>query len=251
VDPANGKVPARTPAGEARQAERDAARRAATDPEDLPPYERCIQGFNAGPPIIPGGYNQHVQLFQTRDHFVIHTEMVHDSRIVPLDGRPHPPSDVRQWNGSSRARWEGETLVVTSTNFRSEGTGTLMLDGNRARTGVGWSPDENLTLVERFTLVDRDTLSYEWTITDPTVWTTPWTVSVPMTRRQPRHGQHSDRRAESRGRGGREQHRGESTLRPAESTHPMPLTQHRKQRGDRMTYRSSCLLPCSMRRTIR
>jgi len=182
VDPPDGKVPARTPAGEARQAERDAARRAAENPEDLPPYERCILGFNAGPPIIPGGYNQYIQLFQTRDYFAIHTEMVHTTRIVPLDGRPHLPSHVRQWNGSSRGRWEGDTFVVTTTNFRSEGTGTLMLDGNRARPGVGWSPDENLTLVERFKRVDRDTLIYEWTITDPTVWTKPWTVSIPMTR---------------------------------------------------------------------
>ena len=182
VDPANGKVPARTPAGEARQAERDAARRAAANPEDLPVYERCILGFNAGPPIIPAGYNQYIQLFQTRDHVAIHTEMVHDTRIVPLDGRPHLPSHVRQWNGSSRGRWEGDTFVVTTTNFRSEGTGTLMLDGNRARPGVGWSPDENLTLVERFKRVDPDTLIYEWTITDPTVWTKPWTVSIPMAR---------------------------------------------------------------------
>ena len=182
VDPADGKVPARTPAGEKRQAERDAARRAAANPEDLPVYERCILGFNAGPPIIPGGYNQNIQLFQTRDHVAIHTEMVHDTRIVPLDGRPHLPSHVRQWNGSSRGRWEEDTFVVTTTNFRSEGTGTLMLDGNRARPGVGWSPDENLTLVERFKRVDPDTLIYEWTITDPTVWTKPWTVSIPMAR---------------------------------------------------------------------
>lgn len=182
VDPADGKVPARTPAGEKRQAERDAARRAALNPEDLPVYERCILGFNAGPPIIPGGYNQNIQLFQTRDYFVIHTEMVHDARIVPLDGRPHLPTHVRQWNGSSRGRWEGDTLVVTTTNFRSEGTGTLMLDGNRARPGVGWSPDENLTLIERFKRADRDTLIYEFTITDPTVWTKPWTVSIPMSR---------------------------------------------------------------------
>jgi hypothetical protein len=145
-------------------------------------YERCILGFNAGPPIIPGGYNQYIQLFQTRDHVAIHTEMVHDTRIVPLDGRPHLPSDVRQWNGSSGGRWEGDTFVVTTTNFRSEGTGTLMLDGNRARPGVGWSPDENLTLVERFKRVDPDRLIYEWTITDPTVWTKPWTVSIPMER---------------------------------------------------------------------
>ena len=182
VDPADGKVPALTPAGEERQAARIAARRAAENPEDLPVYERCILGFNAGPPIIPGGYNQNIQLFQTRDYLVINTEMVHDARIVRLDGRPHLPTHLRQWNGDSRGRWEGDTLVVTTMNFMSTGTGTLMLDGNRARPGVGWSPDENLTLIERFKLADSDTLIYEFTITDPTVWTKPWTVSLPMTR---------------------------------------------------------------------
>jgi hypothetical protein len=182
VDPADGKVPAMTPAGEKRQAERSAARRAAENPEDLPVYERCILGFNAGPPIIPGGYNQNIELFQTRDYVVIHNEMNHNARIIPLDGRPRLPTHLRQWNGDSRARWEGDTLVITSTNFMSTGTGTLMLDGNLARTGVGWSPDENLTLVERFTRTDSDTMIYQFTITDPTVWTKPWTVSLPMTR---------------------------------------------------------------------
>jgi hypothetical protein len=182
VDPPDGKVPARTPAGEKRQAERDAARRAAENPEDLPVYERCILGFNAGPPIIPGGYNQNIQLVQTRDYLVIHTEMVHTARIVPLDDRPRLPGHVREWNGDSRGRWEGDTLVVTTTNFKSTGTGTLMLDGNRARPGIGWSPDENLTLIERFKLADSGTLIYEFTINDPTVWTKPWTVSLPMTR---------------------------------------------------------------------
>jgi hypothetical protein len=182
VDPADGRVPARTPAGEKRQADRDAARRAADNPEDLPVYERCILGFNAGPPIIPGGYNQNIQLFQTRDYLVINTEMNHDARIIQLDGRPRLPTHIRQWDGDSRGRWEGDTLVVTTTNFMSTGTGTLMLDGNRARPGVGWSPDENLTLIERFKLADGDTLIYEFTITDPTVWTTPWTMSLPMTR---------------------------------------------------------------------
>jgi hypothetical protein len=113
---------------------------------------------------------------------VINTEMVHTARIVPLDGRPRLPAHLRQWDGDSRGRWDGDTLVITSTNFRSTGTGTLMLDGNRARPGVGWSPDENLTLIERFKLADSDTLIYEFTINDPTVWTTPWTVSLPMTR---------------------------------------------------------------------
>ena len=186
VDPPNGKVPAMTPAGQKRQDVRSAARRAAENPEDLPVYERCILGFNAGPPIIPGGYNQHLQLVQTRDYVMINVEMVHEARIIPLDGRPQLPSDLRLWNGSSRGRWEGDTLVITSTNFKSTGTGTLMLDGNLARTGIGWSPDENLTLIERLTRLDDDRLIYEFTITDPTVWTTPWTVSVPMTRRDTR-----------------------------------------------------------------
>jgi hypothetical protein len=182
VDPPDGKVPAMTPAGEKRQTERSAARRAAENPEDLPVYERCILGFNAGPPIIPGGYNQNIQLVQTRDYFVILTEMVHTARIIPLDGRPRLPAHLREWNGDSRARWEGDTLVVTTTNFKSIGTGTLMLDGNLARTGIGWSPDENLTLIERFKRLDNDRLTYEFTITDPTVWTKPWTASLPMTR---------------------------------------------------------------------
>ena len=89
---------------------------------------------------------------------------------------------LRQWNGDSRGRWEGDTLVVTSTNFKSMGTGTLMLDGNLARTGIGWSPDENLTLIERFKRLDNDRLIYEFTINDPTVWAKPWTAPVPMTR---------------------------------------------------------------------
>jgi len=182
VDPPDGKVPAMTPAGEKRQTERSAARKAAENPEDLPVYERCILGFNAGPPIIPGGYNQNIQLVQTPDYLVIHTEMVHTARIVPLHERPRLPGQIREWNGDPRGRWEGDTLVVTSTTFKSTGTGTLMLDGNLARTGIGWSPDENLTLVERFTRADRDTLIYEFTINDPTVWAKPWTASIPMTR---------------------------------------------------------------------
>ena len=183
VDPPDGKVPPMTAAGQKRQDVRSAARRVAENPEDLPIYERCIVGFNAGPPIIPGGYNQHIQLVQTRDYVMLHVEMVHEARIIPLDGRPHLPADLREWNGSSRGRWEGDTLVVTSTNFKSTGTGTLMLDGNLARTGIGWSPDENLKLTERFTRLDNDRMIYEFTIDDPTVWTKPWTARIPMTRK--------------------------------------------------------------------
>jgi hypothetical protein len=132
--------------------------------------------------MIPGGYNQNVQLVQTRDYVVIHNEMNHNARIVPLDGRPRLPDHIRPWNGDSRGKWEGDTLVVTTTNFKSIGTGTLMLDGNRAALGIGWSPDENLTLTERFTRLDRDRMTYEWTMNDLTIWTKPWTVRMPLTR---------------------------------------------------------------------
>jgi hypothetical protein len=182
IDPPDGKIPARTPYGEKRQAERDAARHAAENPEDLPPYERCINGYNSGPPILPGGYNENIQLVQTRDYLMLNSEMVHTARIIPLDGRPKLPERFRQWDGDSRGKWEGDTLVVTSTNFRKEGTGTLVLDGNRARPGIGWSPDENVKLTERFTRVNNDILIYEVTVDDPTIWTKPWTMSLPMTR---------------------------------------------------------------------
>jgi len=182
IDPPDGKIPARTPYGEKRQAERDAARHAAENPEDLPPYERCINGYNSGPPILPGGYNENIQLVQTRDYLMLNSEMVHTARIIPLDGRPKLPERFRQWDGDSRGKWEGDTLVVTSTNFRKEGTGTLVLDGNRARPGIGWSPDENVKLTERFTRLNNDILLYEVTVDDPTIWTKPWTMSLPMTR---------------------------------------------------------------------
>ena len=185
VDPPDGKVPAMTPAGQKRQDVLSARRKAVEHPEDLPIYERCIVGFNSGPPVLPGGYNQHMQLVQTRDYLMMHVEMVHEARIIPLDGRPQLPNQLRQWNGSSRARWEGDTLVITSTNFRNA-TGTLVLDGNLARTGIGWSPDQNLTLTERFTRLDNDRMIYEFTINDPTVWTKPWTAALPLTRRDTR-----------------------------------------------------------------
>lgn len=185
VDPPDGKIPAMTPDGQKRQDVLSARRKAVEHPEDLPIYERCIVGFNSGPPVLPGGYNQHMQLVQTRDYLMMHVEMVHEARIIPLDGRPQLPNQLRQWNGSSRARWEGDTLVITSTNFRNA-TGTLVLDGNLARTGIGWSPDENLALTERFTRLDNDRMYYEFTIDDPTVWAKPWTARIPLTRKDTR-----------------------------------------------------------------
>jgi hypothetical protein len=172
INPADGKFPSLTPEGERRAAARVSANsRVPSGPEDRPLWERCILGFNSGPPMLPSGYNNNVHIIQTRDTVAMLTEMIHDVRVVPLDGRPH--GQTRQWAGDPRGRWEGNTLVVDSINFTSQGTGTL---------GLRVAMDENLHLTERFTLRDANTLIYEFTVDDPTVWTRPWTASVPMTR---------------------------------------------------------------------
>jgi hypothetical protein len=167
VDPPDGRIPALTPDGQARADQRAAARRLhpADGPEDRSLAERCLL-FNAGPPMLSGPYNNYVQLLQTRDHIVIFNEMVHDVRIVPLDGRPQLAAGVRAWQGDPRGRWEGETLVVESSNF----------SGKTNVRGSG----EALRLVERFTRTGGNTLLYEFTVNDPASFTTPWTAALPM-----------------------------------------------------------------------
>ena len=167
VDPPDGKIPPLTPEAKKRlDAERVARERPAEGPEDRSVGERCIMGFNSGPPMVPGAYNQNVQIFQTANSVVILNEMVHNTRVIPLDNRPH--GNIRQWAGASRGRWEGNTLVVDTRNF----SGTTAFRGSSA----------NLHLIERFTRVDRDTLLYEFTADDPTTWTRKWTVQIPMLR---------------------------------------------------------------------
>ena len=172
VEPPNGRLPDVTEAGQARAAAGRGSFRDAL-PEshvDLSNADRCLTGFNAGPPITPGGYNQNMQLFQTPDHVVLLTEMVHTVRVVPLDGRPALDDSLRQWSGDSRGHWEGETLVVETTNF----------DAKR-----GWrGSTPGMRLVERFTRVDADTLEYEFTVTDSDTWMAPWTVQLPMRRNE-------------------------------------------------------------------
>ena len=175
VDPPAGRIPGLTPAAEQRRAARAAARQGVGRDEvapggwidELSPPVRCILGFNQGPPMTPSAYNNNMQLFQTADHVVILNEMIHDARIVPLDGRPPLPPALRQWTGSSRGRWEGDTLVVETTNRRDESF--------RGST-------RHLHLTERFTRAAADTLVYEVTLDDPTTWTEPWTFMVPMVR---------------------------------------------------------------------
>ena len=166
VDPPDGRIPALSDAGQrladARRAYREA--HPADSYLDRNSFDRCILGFNTGPPMTPGFYNQNMQLFQTPDHVVVLNEMVHDARIIPLDGRPRP--DIESWTGESRGRWEGDTLVVETTHFSDK------------HSYRGSTKDRHL--VERFTRIDAGTLLYEFTITDPATWTAPWTAQVPM-----------------------------------------------------------------------
>jgi hypothetical protein len=168
-DPPDGRLPALTADAQRRQAARAEARKQspAGGPEDRSLGERCLQ-FNAGPPMLPGPYNNYVELFQTRDHVVIMNEMIHDARVVPTDGRPHLPSSMRRWQGDSVGRWEGSTLVIDTTNFTD-------------KTSVRGS-GPNLHLVERFTRADANTLLYEFTVNDPDSFTRPWSVTLPMKR---------------------------------------------------------------------
>ena len=167
VDPPDGRIPSLTPEAQKRaDARAEVRRRPARGPEDRGVAARCILGFNSGPPMNPSAYNNNMQLFQTPEYVAILNEMVHDARIIPLDGRSHLPPGIRQWMGDSRGRWEGDTLVVDTTNF----TDQTMFKGS----------GENMRVVERFTRVGADTLRYEYTIDDPESFTTSWTAVFPM-----------------------------------------------------------------------
>jgi hypothetical protein len=169
VDPPDGRIPPLTPAAQKADALRaEALRRPATGPEDRLIRERCIVGDNAGPPLIPAPYNNNLQIVQTAEYVAIVTEMVHDVRLIPLDGSPHPPKDVREWLGDSRGHWEGNTLVVDTANF----------NGKTHFHGA----DQNLHLTERFTRVSPDRIDYSFTIDDPTAFASLWSGEVPLMR---------------------------------------------------------------------
>ena len=163
TDPADGRVPPLTPAGQQRF--ETGRRQGVGAADERNPSERCI---TRTVPRLPGLYNNHYQIFQTPGHVVIFMEMIHDARIIPLDTRPPLPDGVRQWNGDSRGRWDGDTLVIETTHF----TGKTNFRGSA----------DNLHLVERLTRVDADTIDYRFTVTDPTTWTRPWTARVPLNR---------------------------------------------------------------------
>jgi len=172
IDPSDGLLPPLTPDGERRaEARREMGREEqrgrprADGPEDRDMGDRCITRLL---PRLPGAYNNNYQIVQTPEHVAILAEMNHDIRIIPLDGRPHLPQDLRQWLGDSRGRWEGDTLVVETVNLQAGGRNS----------------SADTTLVERFTRVDAETVNYEVTVNDPTTWTGAWTAAFPLTKSQ-------------------------------------------------------------------
>lgn len=167
TEPSDGKVPALTAAALKKQAEaREYQRQHSTDgPEDRNLWERCM---TRGVPMVPGPYNNDFQIVQSPGYVTILHEMIHEVRVIPLDGRPHVPRQVQYWLGDPRGHWEGETLVVESTNFSPKA------NFRESR--------ENLKLVERFTRTGPGTIDYQFTVEDPTVFTRPWSAQLPMTR---------------------------------------------------------------------
>ena len=170
VDPPNGRLPPLNAEGQRRAAERDEASQARGGQfdraENLPLDDRCLMR-NAGPPILNAGYNSNQQFVQAPGYVMILVEEAHDVRVIPLDGRGPPPDAIHEWMGSSRGRWEGETLVVETTNFNGK---------NPFR---GQSSDQ-MRVTERFTRVYEDEIQYQFTVEDEATWDTPWTAEMPM-----------------------------------------------------------------------
>ena len=167
VDPPDARVPPLTPEAQERvDAIRAARQRPAHGPEDRPSAERCIQYRPL--PRLPTGYNNNYQIFQTPGYVAILVEMIHHVRIIPLGDHPHIGQRIRLWNGDSRGHWEGNTLVVDTTDFSDK--------TNFRGSGA------NLHLVERFTRVDAETIDYRFTVEDPATWARPWTAALPFTK---------------------------------------------------------------------
>ena len=177
VDPADGRLPPMTADG-ARRAEawrtRAAPDYAHAGPEDLRPYDRCISRGVLGS-SFPNIYSSAIWILQSPGLVILHHEMIHETRVIPLDGRPHIALGIRQWMGDSRGRWEGATLVVETTNTNGR-------TGSYARNGNGNPTSTALRLVERLRLGDPGTLHYEVRVDDPRTWTRPWTVAFPLER---------------------------------------------------------------------
>jgi hypothetical protein len=175
TDPPDGRIPALTPAAAEIKRRRADVQRHPENAEDTGLQDQCLAFLTAGPPMLPYSYNSNYQIVQTADTLVVHVEMIHDARIIHLDGRPHLSPAIRRWMGDSIGRWDGTTLVVDTTNFNDGGGFYGDAGGN-----FGW--DRNLHLVERFSLLDADTLLYRFEIDDPTAFTQPWHGELTMAR---------------------------------------------------------------------
>ena len=169
ITSSEGVIPPLSAEGQRRAAERAAARKGVGiwDSAQTAPFgARCLILDHSGPPMLSANYNNGYQFVQTPGYVTILVEMVHHARIIPIDGRPRMPGAVRQWTGSSRGHWEGETLVVETANFN----GKFPIRGS----------SEQIRLTERFTRVDADTIRYQFTVDDPATWTKPWSAEQPM-----------------------------------------------------------------------
>jgi len=175
VDPPDGRIPALTPA--MAELKRRAAEGQGNpgNPEEMGLQDRCLAFETAGPPMLPYSYNSNYQILVTRDAVLVYAEMNHDARVVHTDGRAHLPAAMRRWMGDSIGRWDGETLVVDTRNFNDA-------DGFYGDAGGNFAWDRHLHLTERFTLLDADTLLYQFDVDDPTAFTQPWKGELTMTR---------------------------------------------------------------------
>jgi hypothetical protein len=176
VDPPDGRIPPLTPLGQQRAAARaEAARSGPSDSAQSRSLgERCISWGNEGPPMLGSTYNANLQILQTKSHFVIRHEMVHGVRLIPLDGSPHLASGLRELLGDSRGHWEGNTLVVDTTNF----TDATPFRGPPATARQDINSSRDLHVVERFTRTDANSILYQFTVEDPSTWTRPWSGEI-------------------------------------------------------------------------
>ena len=183
-DPPTGRLPGRTAAAADRKAAHDDAfpvEGPFDSWEDLELNDRCLV-WSAGPPMLPSAYNNNFMIMQTPDYVAIYVEMIHDTRIIPLDGRGHLPSGVRQWHGDARGRWEGDTLVVETTNLRRTEANAAAVGGDPVLLRIAnGRDDDTITVTERFTRVDAGTVHYEFTVDDPTHWTQSFSGEFPFT----------------------------------------------------------------------
>lgn len=184
IDPPDGRIPELLPAARQRLITRENARAGRGEADswlDRNSWERCISR-TMPVAMIPNGYNANYHILQTPDHVAILIEMIHESRIIPLDGSPHVPDGVRQWLGDSRGHWEGQTLVVETERFHDRLDGGDYQPSHVIQTGHRGSGG-TMRLVERFTMTDANRIDYQITVEDPRTYVRPYTLSIPMTRR--------------------------------------------------------------------